>query len=140
MRPSPCSGTRQYGILRSFHSADHRDEFYGSPLFAEWEREIAELVEGAYVRRPLSGLEAFFRDGYPVPPPRWKMAVVTFLGVWPTVLFWTLLIGPTIGPLNVVVRTSISSLVVVASLAWVVMPTLTKLFRPWLRPQADEVR
>ena len=63
----------------------------------------------------------------------WKMAVVTWLGVWPTVFAVTssggrwLLSG---WPFWLAV--GIETLVVVAILTWGVMPLLTRWFKSWL--------
>jgi uncharacterized protein len=131
LRPLPGSTDRTYGILRSFASEADRDRFYRSPAFAAWEEAVAPLVEGGYSLRPLHGLEAFFRgEG---PPPRWKMALVTWLGVWPSVYLVARLTGRGLlrgwpGWL----ASGANTLVVVLLLAWVVMPLLTRAFRPWL--------
>lgn len=34
--PPPGSGSREFGILRTFATARDRDAFYASPLFQEW--------------------------------------------------------------------------------------------------------
>lgn len=36
LRPASGSGSREYGLLRRFESAEARDEFYRSPPFEEW--------------------------------------------------------------------------------------------------------
>ena len=145
LRPVPGSGSREYGILRRFASAEARDEFYRLPLFDEWKQKVAGLVEGEprYERlsgledsrcrvngplylRPagrwlfpcglwpfgvfvryehLSGLETWFTlpgQRAIVPPPRWKMALVTVLGVWPASMFVPWLLHPFISGLVVV--------------------------------------
>src|SRR5690606_3814272 len=95
--------------------------------------EVASLVaEAEYERRDLHGLEAFFR-GEHGPPPRWKMAVVTWLGVFPCVALWSRLLHPVLQGLPSLLITACVSAAVVVTLAWGVMPLLTKLARPWLQ-------
>jgi antibiotic biosynthesis monooxygenase (ABM) superfamily enzyme len=53
------------------------------------------LTEGEPVYRQLHGLEAWFRSPHN-PPPRWKMAVATFLGVFPVAMVLNLALGPVI--------------------------------------------
>ena len=53
------------------------------------------LTEGEPVYRQLHGLEAWFRSPHN-PPPRWKMAVATFLGVFPVAMVLNLTLGPAI--------------------------------------------
>ncbi len=132
--PPPDDPHREYGILRSFPSAEQRDAFYQSDLFHQWEVESAEYVEGEAQHHELSGMEAFFRQrGFAPPPPKWKMAVLTWLGVWPCVLLWSTLLRTIIEPWPAIFRSGLVTAAVVPTLAWVVMPLLTKLFRNWLK-------
>lgn len=86
IRPFPGSSTTTFGILRSFKSTEDRDAFYQSEDFLKWQEKIKPMVQGEYSRKELHGLEAFFEDPSILKhPPKWKMAFVTWLGVWPTV-------------------------------------------------------
>src|SRR5207237_3783405 len=89
--PPPGSTSSEYGILRTFANEQERDAFYASPLFQAWKERIAPLTEGEPRYRQLHGLEAWFRSPQN-PPPRWRMAASTFMGVFPvaTVLILTL--------------------------------------------------
>ncbi|QDU82041.1 Antibiotic biosynthesis monooxygenase [Polystyrenella longa] len=131
IRPAPGTDCREYGILRSFLSEKHSRAFYESEMFHDYKAETKHLVEGEANIRPLHGLEAFFRAGRSA-PPRWKMALVTWLGVFPAVLFWSQLVGPPLHMLPAVLVTAISTVLVTITLTWFVMPLLTKMFRPWL--------
>ncbi len=134
LRPTDASRPREYGILRSFRSEGHMHEFYASQLFAEWQDEVAELVEGEPVHRQLHGLEAFFRGASEKTPARWKMALVTWLGVFPVVLLWSRVLPLFLQPLHPVAVTAVVTGVAVVTLTWVVMPVLTRSFAGWLRP------
>ncbi len=129
--PPQGSNGREYGILRSFSNETERDEFYRSPLFETWQNHVAQLTEGERTYRELHGLEAWFRT--PQPPPRWKMALLTWLGVWPTSLIVGILIGPLLGDLHLALRSSIVAAIIVVCLTWIVMPVLVKVFHFWLR-------
>lgn len=128
--PAQGSNTRQYGILRSFSDEHERDEFYESPLFSRWQEKVAELTEGERTYRELHGLEAWF-DALQ-PPPRWKMAVVTWLGVWPTSSLIAIAAIPRLADLPYLISSAIVAATVVVCLTWIVMPTLVKLLKPWL--------
>src|SRR5438445_2195416 len=82
LTPPPGSDSREFGILRTFADEKDRDAFYGSPMFKAWEERARMLTEGDPVYRQLHGLEAWFRSPGN-PPPKWKMGVATFLGVFP---------------------------------------------------------
>ena len=67
------------------------------------------------------------------PPPRWKMAIVTWLGVYPLITLLLLALGPLILGLPIPVVTLILSVTLVSLLTFVVMPLLMRAFGPWLR-------
>src|SRR5688500_913822 len=81
LTPPPGSDSREFGILRTFVSEAERDAFYASPIFMAWDERARTLTEGEPVYRELHGLEAWFRSPQR-PPPRWKMAIATFIGVF----------------------------------------------------------
>jgi uncharacterized protein len=132
--PPPGSSSREFGILRTFASAQERDAFYQSPMFKAWEERVKPLTEGDPVHRQLTGLEAWFRDPQG-PPPQWKMAVATYLGVVPVVMALALTLGPLIRSWNFVLNNLVFNAFVVTLLTWVVMPTLTRALHGWLQPK-----
>ena len=134
IRPVIGSDAREYGILRSFRSKDDMRRFYESDLYRRWNETIGSLVEGEPRKTELHGLEAFFRSQANA-PPRWKMAVVTWIGVNPAVYIFSTL-APVLGQVPGLTRLFVVNAFVVASLTWVFMPLLTRLFRPWLHPSA----
>ena len=130
--PSPGSDSREFGILRSFANEKERDDFYASPIFKEWEKRCAPLTEtNAWTHRPLHGLEAWFRSPA-TPPPRWKMAVATFLGVFPVATLLSLTVGPAIKSWHFLLSNAVFNVCVVALLTWVVMPLVTRALHHWL--------
>jgi uncharacterized protein len=133
LTPSPGSETREFGILRTFANEADRDAFYASPMFSLWEERARDLTEGEPVYRQLHGLEAWFRSA-PDPPPRWKMAVATFLGVFPVAMALNLALGPVIRGWPFVLGAALFNLCVVALLTWAVMPLVTRVLHGWLHP------
>lgn len=134
--PPPGTDTREYGILRTFGSEAERDAFYQSPLFKAWDERARTMTEGEAVYRQLHGLEAWFRSPHN-PPPRWKMAAATFLGVFPLAMILNLTLGPVIRSWPFVLSNAVFNACVVASLTWVVMPLVTRLLRGWLHSGSD---
>jgi len=138
IRPLPGAESRTYGILRSFASDQDRKDFYESNKFAQLQQAINPYVEEDYSRRELHGLEAFFYDpSISHQPPRWKMALVTWFGVWPTVYVVSNLVRSHVSDWPSFLATGFVTFIVVLALAWGVMPTLTRLLRPWLLGSAD---
>ena len=138
LTPLPGSDNREYGILRTFANDAERAAFYDSPLFKAWQERARKWTEGEPVSRQLHGLEAWFRSPSHPPPPRWKMAVATFLGVFPVAMLLNLALGPVIRSWPFVLGNAAFNLCVVAILTWVVMPLVTRLLRGWLHPHPDD--
>ena len=137
LTPPPGSETREYGILRTFADETERDAFYESPMFKAWDKRARRLTEGEPVYRQLHGLEAWFRSPHN-PPPRWKMAVATLLGVYPTSLFLAITAGKVVAHWPLLAQSLVFAACMVALLTWVVMPIVTRLLHNWLNPQLQE--
>lgn len=72
----------------------------------------------------------------PIPPapPRWKQAVVIWLGFFPTNLLatWLFSLLPWFGDLPLVVRVLISTVLLTPLMTYWVLPWVTRMLRPWL--------
>jgi len=132
LAPLPGSDALEFGILRTFANEAERDAFYQSPMFKAWDERARTLTEGEPVHRQLHGLEAWFRSPHN-PPPRWKMAVATFLGVFPVAMVLNLTLGPVIRSWPFIVSNAVFNACVLALLTWVVMPLVTRILHRWLQ-------
>jgi antibiotic biosynthesis monooxygenase (ABM) superfamily enzyme len=132
--PPPESRSREYGILRTFAGPSDRDAFYHSELYRNWIAKIGTLVVGEPAYRQLNGLEAWFRDPR-VSPPEWKMALLTWVAVWPVSMAVPAALNPLIGSRipNVIFAGAVAAGIVLV-LTWVAMPALVWLAGPWLSP------
>lgn len=135
LRPSP--GEREYGAVLKFRRQQDWDAFRKSADYLTFLAQIAPFLEGLQQEETLCGLESWFTPiGQRVTrvPPRWKMALVTWIGVCFVVFvvnvglsWWTL---DWLGWLRFLVANAL----VVVVLTWAVMPILNRLFRNWLHP------
>lgn len=137
LTPPPGSDSREFGILRTFANETERDAFYESPMFKAWEERARTLTEGEPEYRQLHGLEAWFRSPHK-PPPRWKMALGTLLGVYPTSLLLAVTVGEAVHTWPLLARSLAVAGCMVALLTWVVMPLVTRLLHSWLNPPPQE--
>ena len=64
--------------------------------------------------------------------PRYKLALLTWIAAYALITTFLALFGPTIADWPLALRTLVLSVTMVAALTWVIMPRLTRLFRPWL--------
>ncbi len=83
----------------------------------------------------MSGLEAWFEPAV-VPasmhPPRARMALVTWLGIFPTVSLVLWLAAPLLQALPFLLRTAVLTALIVVMMTWLVMPRLVRLLRGFL--------
>jgi antibiotic biosynthesis monooxygenase (ABM) superfamily enzyme len=131
LTPPPGSDSREFGILRTFANEAERDAFYNSQMFRAWDKRVASLTEGEPVYRQLHGLEAWFRSPQN-PPPRWKMAIATYLGVEIVTIPLALTLGRALKGWSFFLANPFQNIFVVGLLTWAVMPLVTKALSRWL--------
>ncbi len=137
--PAPGSESPEFGILRTFASEQDRDAFYNSPMFKAWEVRIMPLIEGEPVYRQLTGLEAWFRSPQN-PPPQWKMALLTWVAVWPVSMAVPAALNPLSGQMPNFIFAGVVAGGIVLVLTWVAMPVLVKVARGWLQPKSQPTK
>lgn len=125
----PGADSNEIGILRTFKDEKERDDFYNSEQFQAWEAYASTLTEPP-IYRQLTGLEGWFRSS--TPPPRWKMAIATLCGVFPTSLLLYFTTGWILKDLPAPFRLLATATLMVGILTWVIMPFLTKILKHWL--------
>lgn len=86
-----------------------------------------------------TGMEAWFT---PPPgahcPPKHKMAILTWLALYPITTLLLLAIGSAVDGLPLPARTLIVTAVMVPLMTYAVMPVVTRLFARWLYSQPSE--
>ena len=98
---------------------------------------LQPLIEKPETIQTLTGLETWFtlpNKPMKAPPPRYKMAIVIWLGVFFTISILNRLLVPLLAELPVLLRTLLVTGLTVTLLTYVIMPRLTQLFRKWLYP------
>lgn len=126
-----------YHALLAFEDASSLEAWQTSAERAVGLESIAPYIEGAAVERGISGLAHWFQPrskAQPGQPPRWKIAVVTWLGIFPTVYLLFLLLGDILAPWSLLARIFLLTLLVVGIMTWGIAPRLTRLLSPWLYP------
>jgi antibiotic biosynthesis monooxygenase (ABM) superfamily enzyme len=134
LRPEP-GGSREYTVVDRFADLSARQAFKGSAEYRDWMRRLRELTEDEPYIEEVGGLGGWFTlPGSPraAPPTRIKMALVTFLGVYPLTSVLPPLIGWLLPGWHPLLVNVIVTALIVAGLTWVVMPFLTRLFAGWL--------
>lgn len=137
VRPSSPASDQDHVLIFSFDSPETLAAWEHSDERAAWLKKAEPLIDGEISVQKVSGLEYWFQlpsSAGRAPPPRWKMAAVTIVALYPLIRFLSPHLGELFsflpGPL-----VPLASLTVMVSLmTWAVMPTLTRLLARWLFP------
>ena len=128
----------EYQIVFKFDHASNLKRWEESRERHHWLHKSEELIKEEPNIRILTGLETWFtlpsKEGDP-PPPRYKMALVTWLAVFPLATVVFMVLDPIFGDFHAVLRTLVFTLVMVSLMTYVVMPRMTRLFSSWLYPK-----
>lgn len=124
-----------FHVILAFDSKEHFDLWKDSSERRLGLAAAEPHIEGAAQVRHISGLAHWFRPpgtSSVQGPPKWKVAVVTWLGIFPTVYLLFLLLGPLMASWPLPLRIAAVTILVVAAMTWAVAPQLTRVFRKWL--------
>ncbi|HYR50914.1 MAG TPA: antibiotic biosynthesis monooxygenase [Candidatus Eisenbacteria bacterium] len=128
-------GAREYTIIHHFADLEARRAFKESADYRQWMSRLRDLTEHDPYITEQAGLGGWFtppEEPRPSPPARVKMALVTFLGAYPLMSTLQPLLAFLLPGWHPLLRNVVAAAVAVASLTWLVMPLLTRIFAGWL--------
>lgn len=137
--PDAANEPLLYHVVFAFDTEAHLAAWQASPERARWLEQVAPFTLGAQQMRRVSGLDYWFAPAgttTKAPPPKWRVAVVTWLGIFPTVLVLFLTVAPLLADWPLVPRTMLITALVVVLMTWVVAPRLTRWMAGWLHRPA----
>ena len=130
----------EYRIVFRFDHASNLERWESSQERRRLLGDVRPLLHEDEKVHVLTGLETWFtlssKPGEPA-PPRYKMAVVTWLAVFPLITAIFVVFRPVLSQLPFLLRTLVLTLVMVTLMTYVVMPRMTRLFSFWLFPDRD---
>jgi len=129
------SGT--YTVVIRFDTQAHLEKWMFSDERKSFVAKARSLLEADDQFHISTGLDFWFApEGATKVPYRWKQALVTWSAIYPLVLGVPLILLPIFQWIGVPVHPLLSNLlvsgVIVVLMAYVVMPTYTKLIKGWL--------
>jgi uncharacterized protein len=134
IRPPTAANKREYTLLIRFDNYDHVDNWENSAVRNEWMAKAQDFTENLTNQR-VTGLEYWFSLPE-VPkssvPPRWKMALITSLAIYPLSSAVSLLFGSYLAEIPFWWRGVVTSLFIVFVMTYLWMPVVTGLFSKWL--------
>lgn len=126
-----------YHVVFAFDTEAHLSAWQASEARRHWLQEMAPHTQTESGHRRIPGLEHWFAvAGAPHAPPRWKVALVTWLGICPTVWAAQTALAPLLGAWPSFPRVMLMTAVVIAAMTWLIAPFLTRRFARWLYPRA----
>jgi uncharacterized protein len=137
IRP-PDHAHPEYVVILKFDRYDNLKTWLESDVRHEWIERLQPLIEKPESIQTLTGLETWFslpNKSLKAPPPKYKMAIVTWLGVFVTQLIVSRLLTPILSSLPILLNQLLTTGLVVALLTYLIMPRLTQLFKHWLYPK-----
>jgi antibiotic biosynthesis monooxygenase (ABM) superfamily enzyme len=135
-RPESASAG-EYRVVYRFATAEHLRAWLDSDEHAVWLERAEPHVIGPMRTQFVTGLETWFTlPGRPAtpPPPPYKMALVTWITIFPLITLVVVVLGPLLKDLALVPNLAITTAVTVPIMTWLVMPRVTRLLRGWLYP------
>jgi uncharacterized protein len=139
-RPAAAS-TGEYRVVYRFDTSEHLDAWLHSDERAAWLERAEPHVVGPMRMQVLTGLETWFTlpdlPGIPPPPP-YKMALLTWVTIFPLITIVVIVLEPLLERLALVPRLAVTTAVTVPIMTWLVMPRVTRLLRGWLYPDGLE--
>ncbi|KAB2927464.1 MAG: antibiotic biosynthesis monooxygenase [Dechloromonas sp.] len=133
--PPPRPGG-EYQIVQRFATQADLDRWNASPERLDWMEKLSTVADGAPEYRLLHGLDAWFAPtSLPVAktPPRWRLTLVSWLGIYPTVAVLLIFVGPLLEGLPQLLRIAVITALVAVLMSYVIMPRLTRWLGAWLR-------
>jgi antibiotic biosynthesis monooxygenase (ABM) superfamily enzyme len=131
----PQSAEGEYRTVYRFDTAEHLRAWLDSDDHQAWLERAKPHLTSAVHTSFVTGLETWFTlPSQPgaAPPPPYKMALVTWITIFPLITGIVAITGPLLEDLPPAVRLAITTALTVPLMTWVVMPRVTRLLRGWL--------
>lgn len=132
----------EYRVLFRFDRLSHLRRWETSDERQRWFAQAEALTDRPPNVQVLTGLETWFTlpgKAALVPPPRYKMTLVTWLAVFPLITMLSTLVQQPLSPLPLVFRVMTITAIAVPTMTYLLMPQMTRLFAWWLYPSPSEL-
>jgi uncharacterized protein len=131
------TATGEYRLVYRFDTREHLRAWLDSDERAAWLERAEPHVIGPMRTQFVTGLETWFTlPGQPdtPPPPPYKMALLTWITIFPLITLVVVVLDPVLEELALVPRLALTTAVTVPIMTWLAMPRVTRLLRGWLYP------
>jgi antibiotic biosynthesis monooxygenase (ABM) superfamily enzyme len=131
------------GVLH-FDDQHSLKRWLDSPVRAQWIKKLREEIGDFQLKTLPRGFGVWFAglatgpEGEP--PPSWKIALTVLLGLYPTAMLITILLGRYLSPLGLALSMLLSNTLSVSIGQWLTMPLLTNGLGSWLKANSPDKR
>jgi antibiotic biosynthesis monooxygenase (ABM) superfamily enzyme len=126
------SGSKDHVVIFRFDTEDNLRKWNESEERKHWYEKLNGLVAEEKVHT-FSGLESLFPCNCPhLPPPRWKMALLLIVVLYPLVNVLSQAYGLLLGEAHILLKTFCSIVTSVILTTYFIMPFVTRIFSGWL--------
>lgn len=139
LRPN-LAANGEYTVVDRFVDKESRQAFTATAQYAEWMQRLKAYSDDDPHIQEYGGLSGWFtlpERPTEKPPTQVKMALVTFVGVYPLTSTLPKLCAQLLRSWSPLLVNVVGTGLIVVLLTWVIMPLLTRLFAPWLFPRFD---
>lgn len=138
----PPNSELEYHIIYKFDCMSHFHAWEISDIRAKYYKEILPLLVKEPEVQILSGLETWFDlpyyKGTLITPPRYKMAIISWLAIYPLIVVILECLSPILTALPIPLRAAIITLIAIPSMTYILMPYMARIFSAWLYPQINK--
>lgn len=127
----------EYRVIFKFDQLSALRHWEASAERQMWFSQADTLTVCPPIVQVLTGLETWFTlpgKAAIVPPPRYKMSLVTWLAVFPLITALSTLFQTQLALLPIACRVMVITAIVVPTMTYLLMPQMTRLFAGWLYP------
>ncbi|GHC13664.1 antibiotic biosynthesis monooxygenase [Cerasicoccus arenae] len=126
----------EFEVVFTFDSSENFSNWCQSPEKTSLYDRLEPMVAEQKIRK-VTGLEPWLNldSGALAPPPKWKMCVLAFLGVYPTLNLVFFFMMPLVHDLPTWLRILYTAPVISILMTFIVMPALSILCHNWLFPE-----
>ncbi|MEB3336766.1 MAG: antibiotic biosynthesis monooxygenase [Leptolyngbyaceae bacterium] len=125
----------EYRIIFKFDRISNLRHWEQSEERQRWFAQAEALTQSPPQIQVLTGLETWFTlpgQATISPPPRYKMALVTWMAVFPLISLISLGLGSVLNSLPTVLRSLVVTGIAIPVMTYLLMPQMTRLFAGWL--------
>jgi uncharacterized protein len=131
----------EYRVIFKFDRLSNLRRWETSQERQQWFAQAEALTLCPPDVQVLTGLETWFTlpgKAAIVPPPRHKMALVTWLAVFPLITVISTVLQNQLLSLPLVLRVMVVTAIAVPTMTYILMPQVTRLFAGWLYPSPSD--